>query len=222
MRGHDDERVDVTDVVYRESVPTGSGLAFTARAGQTVRFSLAASAQVIDLNVFRLEDPRERFSSSVTRPIHGTHLTKGDTLLTCPPWERPIADVVGDSLRGRVVDHDGVPTRSHDLLFGRCSAALRRHLYGSASPGCQEILADAIEPHGLTELDVHDPINIFMRTGIDADGRLFFADPVAVAGDSFEVRLRMDSLLAMSCCPGRSSGPAPGGAMVTVSGEIGD
>ncbi|HEX5541351.1 MAG TPA: urea carboxylase-associated family protein [Micromonospora sp.] len=208
-------------VVEEFHVPTGTGRAFTALTGQLVVFSLIEGTQVVDLNVFNRHDLRERFGSSVTRPIHGTHVGVGDALLSCPPWERPMARVVGNT----VVDVEPVEgaqprTASHDLLFGRCSRALRRHLYGSDTPGCQEILAAAIEPFGLTEYDVHDPLNIFMRTGIDDRRELFFVEPCAGPGDSFELLMEVDGLLAMSSCPGRSSGRSPRGAHVTVLAPV--
>lgn len=209
--------LDNAQVLETHEIGVGEGIAFTARAGQIVEFRPTRSTQVIDLNLFRLQDQREHFSASVTRPIHGTHLVEGDRLLTCSPWEREIALVHRDTLQGRVVSHEGSPTRSHDLLFGRCSASLRQHLYGFRSQGCQEILSAAIEPHGLSELAVHDPLNIFMRTGVDGEGNIFFADPEAGPEDAFALVLATDALVAFSCCPGRSSGPAPGGATVTVS-----
>jgi uncharacterized protein YcgI (DUF1989 family) len=152
----------------------------------------------------------------VTRPVHGSHLTEGDSLLTCPPWEREIARVELDTLQGKAPRHDSAVTRPHDMLFGRCSAALRERIYGSRTPGCQETLAAAIAAHGLSELAVHDPLNIFMRTGIDRDGKLFFADPQAGPGVAFALSFTMDALVALSCCPGRSSGPSPGGVTVDV------
>lgn len=203
-------------VVERHTVGVGEGLAFRAQAGYLVRFTPTRNSQVVDLNLFRLDDPREHFSASVTRPVHGSHLTEGDSLLTGPPWEREIARVELDTLQGKAPRHDGAVTRSHDLLFGRCSAALRARMYGSRTAGCQETLAAAIAAHGLSELAVHDPLNIFMRTGIDRDGRLFFADPDAGPDDAFTLRLAMDALVALSCCPGRSSGPSPGGVTVEV------
>lgn len=203
-------------VVASHTIEVGEGLAFPAREGQFVQFTPTRNSQVVDLNLFRLNDPREHFSASVTRPVHGSHLVEGDRLLTCPPWERLIAWVDRDTLRGKATRQEGSVTRSHDLLFGRCSAALREHLYGSRTPGCQEILAGAIAAHGLSELAVHDPLNIFMRTGIDEDGKLFFADPEAGPDDVFALVLAMDTLVALSCCPGRSSGPSPGGVTVEV------
>lgn len=200
-------------------VGPGTGAALDAAAGQVVVFRLRERPQVVDLNLFRRPGLRERFGASVTRPIHGTHLSVGDELLSCPPWERAMARVVGDSVSERSAAHGEHAARSHDLLFGRCSSALRRHLYDSDTPGCQENLAGAIAPFGLTEHDVHDPLNVFMHTGVD-DGKIFFAPPAAREGDMFAIELLLDCLVAVSACPGMSSGPDPGGVEVVTFARV--
>ena len=57
------------------------------------------------------------------------------------------------------------------MLSGRCCAVSRVERYGIDSPGCQEILARAVEPFGFDGNYVHHPFNIFMRTGIGENGR---------------------------------------------------
>ena len=73
--------------------------------------------------------------------------------------------------------------------------------------GCQENLAEAIAAYDLSPSDVHDPFNVFMNTGVGQDDRLFFAPPAARAGDHLELRAELNCLVAMSTCPGASSGP---------------
>jgi uncharacterized protein YcgI (DUF1989 family) len=48
-----------------------------------------------------------------------------------------------------------------------------------------------------------------MRTGLDGEGRIFFEDPDARAGDYVELLAERPCLIAVSACPGRSSGPVP-------------
>ena len=64
-----------------------------------------------------------------------------------------------------------------------------------------------MEPFGLDGNYVHDPFNIFMRTGIDENGRTFWEEPFDVkAGDYIDLRALMPCIVAVSACPGRSSG----------------
>jgi uncharacterized protein YcgI (DUF1989 family) len=189
----------------RVVVPPRAGKAFAVRQGQLLRIVLPEGAQVVDLNAFNLDDPRERFSSSETRQ-QGGHLTVGHVLVSIPPWQRPMLTITADT-----VPHapNTRGARSHDVLYGRCNRKLRIRRYGSDTPGCQENIADAIEAHGLTPMDVHDPFNVFMNTGLDENDQLFFIDPDARAGDYLELRAEMNCLIAISTCPGRSSGPEP-------------
>jgi uncharacterized protein YcgI (DUF1989 family) len=192
-------------LVDRLVVPPRTGRAFEVHQGQLLRIVLPEGAQVVDLNAFNLDDPRERFSSSETRQ-QGGHLTVGHTLVSIPPWQRPLLTITADT-----VPHADSPrgTRSHDVLYGRCSRSLRIRRYGSDTPGCQENIAEAIAAHGLTAMDVHDPFNVFMNTGLDENDQLFFVDPDARPGDYVELRAELNCLIAISTCPGRSSGPEP-------------
>ena len=52
-------------------------------------------------------------------------------------------------------------------------------------------------------------MNIFMRTGIDKQGKAFYEPPLAKKGDFIDFLAEMDCLVAISACPGKSSGPEP-------------
>jgi uncharacterized protein len=193
-------------LVNKIVVPPRTGKAFEVRQGQLLRIVLPAGAQVIDLDAFNSDDLRERFSSSETRSIYGGHLGTGEKLLTIAPWQRPILTITADTVRHEANERGAI---SHDILYGRCSRNLRKIRYGSDTPGCQDNIAAAIAEYGLTELDVHDPFNVFMNTGLDENDQLFFIDPDAKPGDYLEMRAELNCLIAISTCPGRSSGPEP-------------
>ncbi len=185
-------------------VPPQTGKAFEIRTSQVLRIVLPEGPQVVDLDVFNREELRERFSSSKTRSREGVHLTTGNTLYSIPPWERAMLTITDDTVRH---EPNSRGTASHDLLYGRCSRKLRMERYGTDTPGCQENIAAAIAEYGLGPEDVHDPLNVFMNTGLDENGNLFHVDPDAVAGDYVELRAEMNCLVAVSICPGQSSGP---------------
>lgn len=185
-------------------VPKATGKAFRVGKGQVLRLTQPEGPQVIDLNAFNAANPREALGSSVTRREEGIHVTVGNSLWTCAPWERPMFSIVADTVK-----HGNSPSgaRSHDFLMGRCSRARRQRAYDSDTPGCQEILAAAIEEFELTEDYVHDPFNVFMKTGLDAKGKSFWEPADAVKGDYIDLRAEMDCIVAISACPGMSSGP---------------
>jgi uncharacterized protein len=185
-------------------VPPRSGKAFEVRSGQVLRIRLPEGPQVVDLDAFNLDNLQEAFSSSVTRQFQSVHPTTGHRLLSVPPWESVMFVVTQDTVRHEPNDRGTV---SHDLLFGRCTRQYRTRRYGNDTPGCQENLAAAIAEVGLSEADVHDPFNVFMKTGIDPQGHLIFEASDAVAGDFIDLRAEMDCLVAISTCPGISSGP---------------
>ncbi len=181
------------------------GLAVVLRQGQLLRLTQPEGPQVIDFNAFNLENPWEHLGSSVTRRRETIHPSTGNTLWTRAPWERPMLEITEDT-----VAHQSSPSSAvtHDMLSGRCCAVSRVERYGVDSPGCQEILAKAVGAFGLDGNYVHDPFNIFMRTGIDENGRTFWEEPFDVkAGDYIDMRALMPCIVAVSACPGRSSGP---------------
>jgi uncharacterized protein YcgI (DUF1989 family) len=172
--------------------------------GHLLRIRLPDGPQVVDLDAFNRDNLKEHFSSSVTRQFQSVHPTVGHHLLSAPPWERVMFVVTADTVRH---EPNSGGTVSHDLLFGRCTRQYRIRRYGSDTSGCQEYIAGAIAEFGMSADDVHDPFNVFMKTGVTADGKLTFEPSDAATGDYLEMQARMRCLVAISTCPGISSGP---------------
>lgn len=195
-------------------VPARTGQTFVVARSQILRVSCHEDSQVADLDVFNLDDPKEHLSATQSRSVHGSHLTTGDRLWSHPIYQRAMMTIVADT-----VDPTRTPegARSHDLLFGPCDEPMYRRITGKAGlPNCRDNLAGAIAGRGLKPEHVHDPLNIFMLTGIDSDGCLFYRDPRAKRGDYMEFFAEMDCLVAISACPGKSSGPNPGGLKIEI------
>ncbi len=186
------------------NIPKGIGKAFPINSGKILRITCAGGPLVADLNVFNLQDPTEKFWSAQTRKTHRIHLTAGDSLWSTPPRMRPMFTIIKDTVQHRIgPDRAG----THDLLFGRCNGRNIELKTGRASqPNCQSNLEAAIAGFNLTPDYVHDPLNVFMKTGMDQDGRLFHVAPDAKSGDYLELLAEMDCLVAISACPGSSSG----------------
>ena len=184
-------------------IAPGEGTALIVRAGQVVRVRQApgGAGQAGDLNFWNLTDPREHFWGARTAVHHGMHVTTGDQLHSTWPGERPIVTIVADTLAGRRSARGAL---HHDVVLGRCSQKYRRVRYGKEkeTPGCQEILAVAIEPFGLRPDHVHDAFNVFTASGVDSDDRFFLDANTAGEADYLELRAEIDLLLAIAACPG--------------------
>ena len=185
------------------TIPARTGKAFEVRQGQHVRVVELEGPQVCDFDAFNLQDPREWFYSAGTRTRVGVHPRQGDQLYTRPPWERIMFTIVADTVQHQP---SASGAQAHDLIFSRCTGKRQLEKYGRETHGCQQSLAAAIAPFGLDELYVHDPLNLFMKTGIRPDGKMFHELPDAKPGDYVELRAEMDTLVAISACPGMSSG----------------
>lgn len=183
--------------------PQGTGRALLVQKGHVVRIVQPEGPQVVDLIAFNADNPREFLGSAVTRVEEGIHVSVGNHLWTYPPWERHMFLIVADTVK-----HEPSPSgaRSHDFLMGRCSRVKRIRRYGSDTPGCQEILAAAIEPFGLTSDYVHDPFNVFMKTGLDGNGMPFWEESDITKGDYIDLKAEIACIVAMSACPGKVSG----------------
>ena len=186
-------------LVDRFVVPIRSGRAWPVRAGQLCRIVTVEGPQVADFNAWHLHNPRERFWASRTKQLHRAHVTTGDRLWSTLPYLRPMATITNDSLRYGI-DADG--GRCHDLLGTRCDPYVTKLLTGQEFDFCcHSNLVRAIAPWRLTELDVHDVLNIFQVTGLQ-DDRYFMKASPARKGDFFEIFAEIDLLCAISTCPG--------------------
>ena len=192
-----DSRQRVSETV----VPVRSGHAFGVAAGQIVRFSTVDGPQVVDLNLWARDDPRERFWAARTRQFYGTHVTTGHRLWSNLPFLRPMVTFIADTIGyGRDEDDAGC----HDLLGTRCDPYVNQLLSGAAYDfHCHSNLTRAIAQFGLTEFDVHDVINLFQVTGLMPDDKRYFMKTCpAKPGDFVELLAEIDLLMAISLCPG--------------------
>jgi uncharacterized protein len=187
-------------LVHQHLVPACSGYAWPVRSGQVVRIVAVEGPQVCDLNLWSLPNPRERFWASRTRQLQGAHVTTLDRLWSCLPYLRPMVTITGDTIPTEPTAAGG---RCHDLLGTRCDPYLYRLMDGREfDVTCHANLARAIAPYHLTELDVHDVLNVFQVTGLDPVHEIYFMETCpARKGDHFEFLAEIDLLCAISACP---------------------
>lgn len=202
----DRELYDRIATAGRESVeefvlPIRSGRAWKVPAGHVFRIGTVDGPQVGDLNLWNAHDPRERLWASKTRQLQAAHVSTYDRLWSTLPFLRPLVTIVGDTLADYGTDADG--GRVHDLLGTRCDPYTNRLLTGEDFDfHCHSNLTRAVAPYGLTEFDVHDVLNVFQVTGLNAADQYFMKDCPAQVGDHIEFFAEIDLLCALSTCPG--------------------
>lgn len=189
------------ELVERFEVPIRSGRAWEVPAGHLCRIVTVSGPQVGDLNVWNANDPRERMWAARTRQLQRAHISTHDRIWSTLPFLRPLLTVTDDSLAD--YGRDGQGGRVHDLLGTRCDPYVNRMLTGEDFDfHCHSNLTRAVLPHGLTEFDVHDVLNVFQCTGLNEEDRYFMKACPADVGDYFEFFAELDLLCALSTCPG--------------------
>jgi len=154
-----------------------------------VRIIDVAGKQVGDLVLFRADDTQERFSQANTRKLENTiYLGRGNRL-----WSTRCAALA-------VIERDSV--QRHDILSSACSPydypvrfGLRDH------PSCLANLTAALEPFGIPEYLIPDPLNVFMRQELSQEGTFTVLEPLSGPGSTLELRLLVDWVVAISACP---------------------
>lgn len=205
---------------HEDVIPARHGRGYIVEAGQILRISCPDGSQVADMCVFAKDDPGEKFWSGRTRVVHGGHISVGDHLWSCPPNSRPMMTMIADT-----VEHKPLPfgARSHDLLFCRCDARMYKRLYGvDGARNCNDNLAEAIAAFGLPATEVHDPFNVFMTTGMNAEGRPFYLPSDSKQGDFVELYAEIACIVALSACPGGSAGPRSNSLGVAIYDRAND
>ncbi|AWY38657.1 DUF1989 domain-containing protein [Pseudomonas putida] len=195
------ESKDGRTLIEQFEVPIRTGRAWKVPAGHVFRVTTPVGPQVGDFNVWSANDPRERMWASRTRQLQGAHVTTYDRLWSNLPFLRPMVTITDDSLAGYGIDEHG--GRLHDLLGTRCDPYVNKMLTGEDfHHHCHSNLTRAVLPHGLTEFDVHDVLNIFQCTGLNHDDMYFMKACPAKQGDYLEFFAEIDLLCALSTCPG--------------------
>jgi hypothetical protein len=72
---------------------------------------------------------------------------------------------------------------------------------GVGHRACLANLGQALDPWGIAEYLVPDPMNVFMNQVVHEDGTTEVLEPLSRPGDRVDVRLLEDCLVALSACP---------------------
>lgn len=181
------------------------GLAFVVKKGQTARIVCVEGPQIVDACFWNANDFAERFWNDQTLNREGTHLTTFSRIWGTMPRYRPMMTIIEDTVENKPT-HPGA--RHHILLGAHCNPhywywALKdkNHPYVTEF-NCYCNLSRAVAPFGLGPEDLHDNINLFQKTRIDAEtGRYVSEVSDAKQGDYVEFYAEIDVLMAVSICP---------------------
>ena len=176
-------------------IPAGHGKAFLVPRNAVLRIHLVEDRQVGDCCFFNANDRREVFhvgQSWALNVMLGTGNAKSFRhFYSKPPRENVMLTVLEDTVR----NHWG-------NMGGRCSKRLYELRDGDRSHrSCQENLAEALAPYGVSGDDIVDIFNVFMNVEVRPDGSFTILPPSARKGDYIELRAEMDVLAAVSACP---------------------
>lgn len=100
-----------------------------------------------------------------------------------------------------------------DVIGSRCDPYTHFLMTGEDyNHCCHSNLTRAATRDGLTEMDVHDVLNVFMCTGFTRDTNQYFTKPSPVeVGDYIEFLAETDLLVSASTCPQGDVSMACGG-----------
>jgi uncharacterized protein len=177
-------------------VPAREGRAVEIKRGEVLRLYVVEAPQVGDCVFFNARDHKETFhvgQSWALNQFLGTGNARSFTyFFSKPPRENIMLTVVEDT------------TKNHwGNMGGRCSRRMLelRDKVVTGHRSCQENLAEALAPYGVTGDDIIDVFNVFMNVEQDRDGNFRIHPSAAKAGDYIDLRAEMDILAAISACP---------------------
>ena len=189
------------DPARRIDVPAREGRAVRVDAGRRVRVLDPRGGQVADTWAFVVADPGEYHSAEHTRVAVSRLFPRvGEAFVT--NRRRPIL----------VLEEDRSPGR-HDMLLAACDPT-RYALHGVVGhhASCQDNLRRAMADVGVPDVEVPQPINLFMNTPVvDAEGTIGWFPAETAPGDHVVLRAELDLHLVVSACPQDQSGINAGG-----------
>ena len=162
-----------------------SGRAIDVKAGQLISVIDIDGGQVVDFFAENASNGDEFVSPGVTSDCNESlRIHVGDTLYSnlYHPMFTIIADDVGE----------------HDLLHPCCRPEMYEFFYqnGEGHANCLDNINGSL---GRKHPIIH-PINLFMYTAIEPNGKIIVKPPLSRAGDRIVLRAEMDVRLGIAAC----------------------
>ncbi len=167
------------------TIHAGHGAAVAAMKGQTIAIIDLEGSQVVDFFAEAAGNSDEFLSTGVTVDCNESlRLEVGDLIYTnlYRPMFQLLLDDVGE----------------HDLLHPCCRPEMYDFFYqnGDGHPNCLDNINAALKK----QRPIIHPVNLFMYTKINADGRISVEKPVSRPGDRALLKALMDVRLGVAAC----------------------
>ncbi|MBF6073175.1 DUF1989 domain-containing protein [Nocardia beijingensis] len=172
------------------TIPARQARSVTLRRGDELTVIDLCGGQVGDVFAYNAYDIAEYHSAGHTRTHNGRLFPAlGEYFVT--NRRRPILGYRNDTSPG-----------VHDMLIAACDPE-RYAAYGDPDhASCAENLRRAMAELGHGALPViPQPINVFMRIPVAADGTLSWLEAATEPGDAITFRAEMDCIVVVSACP---------------------
>jgi len=166
-----------------------NGISFVAEKNKLVQIIDCEGKQVADLVAFNRENKKEKLSTGATIDNnYSLFLHKGDYLYSN---EYNKMFMVMENRGG-----------NHDLLHPACSPPMYRYQYKITSyhPSCLENLSRALGSYEISIEEIPNPVNLFMNTILEPDGKIRVEEPLTRSGDYILLRAEMDMILGITAC----------------------
>jgi uncharacterized protein len=175
----------------RMHVPAREGRAVRVEAGRRFRIIDPEGGQVADAFAFWAEDVAEYHSAEHTR-VHVNRL-----------FPRPGEHFVTNARRPVLLFERDDSPGIHDMLCAACDPPRYAGLGVEGwHASCRENLERAMASLGYPDVEIPQPINLFMNTPVvDEEGTIDWLPAQTKAGDSVTFRAELDIVLAVSACP---------------------
>lgn len=179
-------------MMFTERIPEKKGISFKIESGNQFEVIDPKGEQVADLVAFSAEDTSERFSPKYTyRRENQLRPSVGDKLYTTE----------GNSILEFVEDDCEI----HDMLYAPCNHWVVGEYYGQTGEGgCRENLTEVLEPEGVTEDQLQETLNLFMKSEI-TDNEIEIGEPESNPGDTVRFVATQDVIVGVSACSGEST-----------------
>lgn len=162
-----------------------SGMKIDVKQGQSITVIDIEGGQVVDFFAEADGNENEFLSAGVTIDCNESlKINVGDIIYT--NLYHPMMEVMFDDVG------------EHDLLHPCCRPEMYDFFYhnGKEHPNCFDNINRALEE----QRPIITPVNLFMHTKINTDGRISVEKPISKAGDKIILKALMDITLGVAAC----------------------
>ena len=184
-------------ILWEDTVPGGCHWSWRLPRGVSLRLTAKGDGANLALALYNAGQKLERYCMPDSlKAQHTAHYTRGHVLMS--DMGCAMASITGDTLGwhdplGLLLD----AARLHEKYGDHDYQQFRNGMYRAGKDG----LLIEIGKYGLTRRDLVAPVNFFSKVSVDAEGRFQFHDGHARSGDSVDLRLDMDVIVAVSAAP---------------------